>query len=235
MNLQREPAPATPHASVQQLVSASMDGQPDALDTVLARWATDADVREAWHAYHLSGDVLRSDDLASNPGRDLAFLQGIRERLSHEPVVFAPTPVARAAGAASRRWAVAAAAAGFMMVGGALVVLRGTSERESERASLSSLGGSGGAVPLLVGGPVSHSAASLRPVAVTVGRPASDSAPAAPLPAGAVPLGDPQARVIDGAVIRDPRLDAYLRAHRGHAAPRPGAVTGRFEPVVLDK
>jgi hypothetical protein len=36
-------------------------------------------------------------------------------------------------------------------------------------------------------------------------------------------------------VIRDARLDAYLRAHRGGQAARPGAVSGRFETVVLER
>ena len=47
-----------------------------------------------WHAYHLIGDVLRSDDLASAPGRDAAFLQRLSARLDDEPAVLAPEPLA---------------------------------------------------------------------------------------------------------------------------------------------
>ena len=34
--------------------------------------------RSTWHAYHLIGDVLRSDDLARPPARDAAFLAALR-------------------------------------------------------------------------------------------------------------------------------------------------------------
>lgn len=67
------------------------------------------------------------------------------------------------------------------------------------------------AAPLLVGAPVS-------PVGSAADRP-----------------GDPQWRVVDGNLIRDARLDAYLRAHRGGSAAMPGGATGRFETVVLER
>ena len=40
-----------------------------------AAWAAgDAAARERWHAYHLIGDVLRCEDLASAPAQTAAFL-----------------------------------------------------------------------------------------------------------------------------------------------------------------
>jgi hypothetical protein len=39
----------------------------------------------------------------------------------------------------------------------------------------------------------------------------------------------------DGALIRDARLDAYLRAHRAGAPALPGGATGRFETVSIDR
>jgi hypothetical protein len=38
-----------------------------------------------------------------------------------------------------------------------------------------------------------------------------------------------------GALIRDARLDAYLRAHRAGAPALPGGATGRFETVSIDR
>ena len=52
------------------LLSAMADGEADAaeLGRGCAGWASaDAQTRQSWHAYHLIGDVLRSDDLASAP------------------------------------------------------------------------------------------------------------------------------------------------------------------------
>jgi len=61
-------------------------------------------------------------------------------------------------------------------------------------------------------------------------------APAASaLPAGAIALGEPQVQVLDGKLIRDARLDGYLRAHRGGSAVMPGGAIGRFETVVLER
>ena len=47
-------------------------------------------VRASWQAYQLIGDVLRSDDLATDPARDAEFLARLRARLASEPVVLAP-------------------------------------------------------------------------------------------------------------------------------------------------
>jgi sigma-E factor negative regulatory protein RseA len=57
----------------------------------------------------------------------------------------------------------------------------------------------------------------------------------APPNAPADRLGDPQWQVVDGKLIRDARLDNYLRAHRGGQVAMPGGATGRFETVVLDR
>ncbi|GCL63516.1 sigma-E factor negative regulatory protein [Pseudaquabacterium pictum] len=132
----------SPEARRQQL-SSLMDG--DLVDGdaagVCALWRQDAEARRDWHAYHLIGDVMRSDDLASAPARDAAFLQALRQRLADEPVPLAPaplqTPVPQAVpqvanGAAAgrrargRQWLMApmAVAAGFVAVAGVMVVTR---------------------------------------------------------------------------------------------------------------
>ncbi|MBU6260953.1 MAG: sigma-E factor negative regulatory protein, partial [Burkholderiales bacterium] len=111
-------SPASEPVDPRIWVSALVDGEADALDPVCAVWRDSAEARGAWHAYHLIGDVMRSDDLAADPARDARFLAGLRERLAGEPVVLAP-PRRR------QVWLVpAAVAAGFVAVAGVLVVAR---------------------------------------------------------------------------------------------------------------
>ena len=131
-----------PTTTSWQSLSALADGEVDAsaAAALAAAWRDDATLRRRWHAYHLIGDALRSEELAAGDG-DAAFLRRLRERLEREPVVLAPAAVERpaevaaavAVGAGSvrvrparlRRWAPpAAVAAGFVVVAGALTVLR---------------------------------------------------------------------------------------------------------------
>lgn len=113
-----------PDTDPRSWLSALADGQSDAADPACSLWRDDAAARQTWHAYHLIGDVLRSEELARKPARDAAFLASLREKLAAEPVVLAP-------GAAVARerprqpWLMPmAAAAGFVAVAGVLVVLR---------------------------------------------------------------------------------------------------------------
>lgn len=105
-------------------LSALADGQAYAADRACSHWRDDAQARKTWHAYHLIGDVMRSEELARPAAGDAAFLGGIRSRLATEPVVLAPAPMA----APVRRrpaWLLPmAAAVGFVMVAGVLVVKR---------------------------------------------------------------------------------------------------------------
>ncbi len=116
-------APADAHDDAPAAwLSALADGRADALDPACAHWRDDAHARRDWHAYHLIGDVMRSEDLACNAAGDAAFLAAVCARLAAEPVVLAP------AAAPQRRrqpWLVpVAAAAGFALVAGVLVVTR---------------------------------------------------------------------------------------------------------------
>lgn len=178
--------------SAEQL-SALMDG--DLESGVVAQacrgWRDTAESREIWHRFHLIGDVMRSEDLASTAARDAAFLRGLRERLAAEPVVIAPqalpaaVPGVAVAGARrSRRWgwrAPAAVAAGFVVVAGVLVVTRAPQPAAVEQAAV---------VP---------AAAAVVPVAA------------------AEPAVEPQPMVANGQVIRDARLERYLAAHQQFA------------------
>lgn len=138
------PNSSDPSDARRQQLSSLMDGDLDSSEVAgaCAWWRQDAHARRDWHAYHLIGDVLRSDDLASNTPRDAAFLQALRQRLADEPVPLAPAPLpapalvaaqqlanGAPAPARSRPWrhwllAPAAVAAGFVAVAGVMVVTR---------------------------------------------------------------------------------------------------------------
>jgi sigma-E factor negative regulatory protein RseA len=181
-------------------LSALVDGElhADAVAAACGRWRNDAESRATWHAYQLIGDVLRSEDLASDAARDAAFLSALRGRLASEPVVLAPQPVAvsapvRSLAAGRRRWSWAAptaVAAGFVAVAGVLVVTRG---------------------PAPPAAPALASAGA----AVDVSRP---QVVPAPLPAvvNAQIMAEPS-RVATGQLIRDAGLDRYLAAHKHFA------------------
>jgi sigma-E factor negative regulatory protein RseA len=123
-------------------LSAMVDGQlrGDALQQACAAWRDDPAARAQWHTYHLIGDVLRSDDLATPAGHDSAFLTALRGRLANEPVPLAPqalvgdavVTVSSPAPVRRGQWLVApvAVAAGFVAVATVLVMVRGTATPE---------------------------------------------------------------------------------------------------------
>jgi len=196
-----------------QSLSALADGEVDAAAaaSLAAAWRDDAMLRRRWHAYHLIGDALRSEELAAGAG-DAAFLRRLRERLDREPVVLAPVaierpsevaaPIAVGAGTARtrtarlRRWAPpAAVAAGFVVVAGALTVLRTPGD------------------PAAPDAPAPQLAQALQ---------------AAPTPQAAVPVVAAAAQLVGPVVpeelaernepayvlVRDARIDEYLAAHK---------------------
>jgi sigma-E factor negative regulatory protein RseA len=129
--------------SRRRILSALADGDATdgEADRAFQAWRDDPQARASWHAWQLIGDVLRSDDLATEPAADAAFLVALRARLATEPVVLAPQPradavpeaapiaVAVAATAAAHRprsrWqGPVAMAAGFLVVIGGLNVVR---------------------------------------------------------------------------------------------------------------
>jgi sigma-E factor negative regulatory protein RseA len=75
-----------------EALSALADGQADDAQAarVLAAWRNDPQVRARWQAYHLAGDAMRSDVPLVGQSSDEIFLNNLRKRLSHEPVVLAP-------------------------------------------------------------------------------------------------------------------------------------------------
>ena len=106
-------------------LSALVDGEAPAIDELCKLWRADADARVTWHAYHLIGDVMRSDDLAATPERDAAFLAELSARLAEEPVLLAPAPSPVVTTRRRQVWLLpAAAAAGFVVVASVMVVAR---------------------------------------------------------------------------------------------------------------
>ena len=67
---------------MQEMISALADGQlrGEALERVIQTVATDAQARNAWHTYHLIGDVLRSGNLPTGTP-PATFLAGFQVRL----------------------------------------------------------------------------------------------------------------------------------------------------------
>ncbi len=194
------------NAVARERLSALLDGELDgpAVTQACAHWRENTESRATWHAWHLIGDVLRSDDLASHPARDTAFLDALRAKLANEPVVLAPQPletpaivaspasIRAGAGRGSRRWgwiAPSAVAAGFVAVAGVLTLTRpGVLPERGEAPSVAQ----------------ATAPASLAGAAALVGNPAA----VAP---------EPQTFVATGQVIRDARLDRYLAAHKQFA------------------
>ena len=182
-------------AAALERLSALVDGELDfdAAAQVCGRWRESGELRSSWHAYHVIGDVLRSDDLACDPARDAGFLEAFRARLENEPIVLAPQPLEPAAdGARHWRWswrASSAVAAGFVAVAGVVTLVRGPG------TAVDAAGGPG--------------LAQVSPVA----QPMTASALIGP----AALAGEPQALVASGKLIRDARLDRYLAAHKQFA------------------
>lgn len=192
-------------ARALQDLSALADGEGDgaALHAACTSWRNDEHLRSSWHAYHLIGDVLRSEELASDGRRDADFLLAFRERMAQEPVILAPSAAATSEAQPKRRiagwsWkAPAAVAAGFMAVAAALVVTQGT-------------------VP--AGG------SAQGPLAQSFGGVATSVVPVAQVaPSAAEPL----VLVADGQLVRDARLQRYFAAHQQfEASPARGASAG---------
>ncbi len=178
--------------SAKERLSALADGEldPAGSSTSCEAWARDAALRADWHAWHLIGDVLRSEDLAADPRHDRAFCANLHTRLRAEPVVLAPAPArADAVQRRSRRgggWGAAGAvAAGVVLVVGTFAVVR-----------------PGGSLP------TAQIARADLPSPATASPAAGPDTDAAALPV---------AIVADSKIIRDAQLERYLEAHKQFA------------------
>ncbi len=190
MSLYPDPATEVQRAAL----SALMDGDASAADEACRGWRGDAAARADWHAYHLIGDLMRSDEHRADDAHDARLLAAVRARLANEPVVLAPTPAVASSATPvpltqarrARRWMMpTAVAAGFVAVAGALMVTRVSTPDD--------------AAPGLT-------ARAPAPAGAVV--PATVSAPSA---------AASQAGVETAPMIRSAELDRYLEAHRRYA------------------
>jgi sigma-E factor negative regulatory protein RseA len=158
----------------REMISALADGQlaGDAFARGVDLATADPAARDAWHAYHLIGDVLRSGELAQAAHTD-RFMARLQERLRGEAVIGATrteiavvAPARDAANDGSFRWKVVAGVASFAAVSAIAWTLSGTAQRV-------------------------------------------DAPQLAASPSGVVLTSTQQ-----GPMMRDPRLDELLAAHR---------------------
>ena len=171
-------------------LSALGDGEvdADAAGRSCAMWQADVEARRDWHSWQLIGDVLRSDELASDAGHDAAFLAAFRARLAIEPVVLAPAPLVRAPSRQARWVLPSAIAAGLVLAVGTFSVLRPAGAPELAGPAIA-LAGSGASLadarPVV---PSARDAGSIEPVTMT-----------------------------SQEVVRNPELNRYLSAHKQFA------------------
>jgi len=202
------PSPAT---SAGELISALADGElgPAQFDAGCRAWA-EGSARARWHAYHLIGDVLRCEDLSRAPARDAAFLQRLRARLEHEAHEAADPPSAMGA------------AVGSVAAGTAALPL-------PRRRAFASWG-----IPAALAAGVAALGTSLvmqprdmQPAATLAGAPVAASAALAQAgDSAASPPANPQLLDAGNVVVRNARLDRYLRAHRDYGAVQPASLPG---------
>lgn len=216
----RDPARARGE-ELSALLDGELQGAP--VERICSEWRANAHSRDTWHAYSLIGDVMRCEDLAHSCAHDEQFLRDLRRRMASEPVVLAPqaarSPSPKGvAGAESsplarpvRSWAWPMAwAAAFVAVVGVVVGVQNPAVTAT-------------AEPVVALAPaVEH-----RPL-VKVAR-AENAMPPPDADAANMEL------VFDGQVIRDPRLDRYLLAHKQFAGTSVlGPASGMLRNAVVE-
>ena len=105
----------------QELISALADGQlrGDAFGRAVQAVASDARSRQAWHAYHVVGEVLRTGRAAPALSAPDEFLARLQQRLRQEPQIAAqaaPVGAGRQPAANDWRWKLVAGVASVAAV-----------------------------------------------------------------------------------------------------------------------
>jgi len=183
-------------------ISDLMDGRLQAgeLSALLPDMAS-AEARECWHVYHLVGDVLRSSELAAC-GHDTDFVRRLGERLRDEraPLQPAALPIVVPAGGRAAandgvfRWKLVAGLASFAAVAAIGWGLMGGIGPQPTGAQLAQGDAvTSGARPMAV----ANVGATVPPVSMAT--------------AEAQAIGVAEAEPV---ILRDPRLDGFLAAHR---------------------
>lgn len=197
----------------RERLSALSDGQAgaDDLQGVLAAWRDDPAARaatcEVWHAYHLIGDVMRSEDLAGQ-GRDDLFLSRLRERLAQEPVVMAPATAAAPRGES---------ADARILVGNGAAEVRQQPRRRSWTAPVATAAGVMAVAGVLVVTRLSDPSVLPGAGATLVQAPPAATAAAGVTQAAAPSRASGAEQIVvtaNGTLVRDARLEQYLTAHK---------------------
>jgi sigma-E factor negative regulatory protein RseA len=231
------PSAALPQAEWEAL-SLLADGRTNSEQArqALDLWARDAAVQERWQTWHLIGDVMRSADLAPAHAPGDVFLPQLRaglqgqvqdpcqDQLRGEP----PTPVPPVLAEPLNRglsWAPG--------VGKVLPAVRNMFVRWWPSHGPLIAGGGVAALALALALGLTHpwdNGASSSNLSLEVSNDGQS-----PVALAASAAAGPVWRAADGQLIRDARLDEYLRAHRAGGPAVPGGATGRFETVVLER
>jgi sigma-E factor negative regulatory protein RseA len=227
-------------------LSALVDGElPPSGDADLARacqaWRDDAQTRATWHAYAMIGDVLRSEDLATEPAHDRDFLRRLRERLADEPVVLAPLAApGEAADDGAAQWAVGAGKATPMRTMNSAAPV-GMARHSARRWGAPAAMAAGVLAVVGVAGMMrgamesSGTAATLAATtqAPEVGRPSWATASAASAaPFDAAPVLASEDVELRSSLIRSAEIDRYLNAHRQYALGPVLAAPGSLRQVA---
>lgn len=184
--------------TLDERISALLDGHldGDGIDATLAELTTDPQAAQTWAIFHVVGDVLRSKELAPRP-RDANFLQRFEQRLAQQNLdapdvpVYDQRPVPMAI-------PVPPGPAGLS-----------ASNAESFRWKIAA-----GAACMALAGVMGLSLWADY-------RSGGSAQLASTAPAQSVPMATPQSAAAPEVMIRDPRLDALMAAHRelgGHSA-----------------
>ena len=202
--------PPTDPVEQRRLLSALADGEADSADAAAASalWAQDPAARAHWHLVQWVGDVMRSDELAHRPQRDAQLLAALRQRLQAEPVPLAPLPEPLPeTPRRARSWRWLAPTA----VAAGFAAVAGMLVLTRDEAP-----GLGAQAPVMAAVPPAGS--GLRQAGGLAGPPRSSVLPS------------------DLKMVRDARLDSYLRAHReeqgGASVAIPGGALRSVETLV---
>lgn len=249
MKTDAEMPPSAPEPKAGwEALSLLADGRtnPEQARQAVDLWAGDATAQERWQTWHLIGDVMRSADLAPAHASGEVFLPQLRARLQGDaqaqakaqaqtsgadeeqlhgelaaPVLPAPfRPLNR-----KRSWV---SGAGQILPVVRNMFVHGWTPRGPLIA-----GGGVAALALVLGLGLTHlweDGASSSMLSLEVAKDRE-----VPLAAASPEAAEPVWRAADGQLIRDARLDEYLRAHRAGSPAVPGGATGRFETVVLER
>jgi sigma-E factor negative regulatory protein RseA len=192
-------------STVREQVSALADGylQGDEFAQVIGKVGSDEELRTTWHTYHLVGDVLRSGGHSACSDRSV-FLARLQQRLVTEPTApvsrFEAAPVPLRIEAANEpvfRWKLVAGAASLAAAAAIGWNWVGGAAPQPSSAQLAQQETSNSVLAASIS-PL-QAVSSFTPTRVIVGN------------------GSPQV------MLRDPRLDQLLEAHRqvGGAAQMP--------------